>query len=143
MAVMEGLWALVHALQARSRWMKRRYGVTGPQRLLVRAVGADPGCAPGEAARRLRLDAGTVTRLAAGLERLGLLHREGDPGDRRRVRLTLTERGRRLDHTTIAAADRAVDAALARFRPGGAAAAALIRRLTADLMPASARPPRR
>jgi DNA-binding MarR family transcriptional regulator len=76
--VMQALWALAHALEARSKRMHRDIGITGPQRLLLRVVGQSPGCGPGAAARRLSLDPGTVTRLAAGLEKRKLLLREVD-----------------------------------------------------------------
>jgi DNA-binding MarR family transcriptional regulator len=49
-----------------------------------------------ELAARLRLDKSTVSRLVAGLEERGLLARERDPGNRRLVRLTITEGGHRL-----------------------------------------------
>jgi DNA-binding MarR family transcriptional regulator len=44
-------------------------------------------------ARRLRLEKSSVSRMAAELERKGLLVRERDPDDRRLYRLRLTERG--------------------------------------------------
>ncbi|MFJ4617172.1 MarR family winged helix-turn-helix transcriptional regulator [Streptomyces sp. NPDC088812] len=45
----------------------------------------------------------SVTQIVEGLERLGLVARTGDPQDRRRKTVTLTEAGR----TTLAAAERA------------------------------------
>ncbi len=133
---MEDLWGLTHALEARSKWMKRAHGVSGPQLLLIRIVGTNPGCSPGEAARQLRLHAGTVTRLAAGLEALGAVRRAGHGGDGRRVRLMLTSRGRRLARLSAGTVHRAVARVLAGARPGEAAAAtAFIRRLAAELMP--------
>ncbi len=47
-------------------------------------------------AARLRLDKSSVSRLAADLERKGLLVRERDPDNRRLYRLRLTDRGRAL-----------------------------------------------
>lgn len=141
--VMEGLWALSHALEARSKWMKRVYGVTGPQRLLIRVVGMAPNCSPGDAARRLRLHAGTVTRLAAALEGLGMLRRSKHPRDGRRIRLTLTEQGRRLNHTRAGTVHLAVATTLARAKPGPATVAtAFIRKLTAELTPTDKPKPR-
>jgi len=93
---MQGLWGLAHALDARSKWMHRTYGVTGPQRLLLRVIGDSPGCSPGDAARQLRLHKGTVTRLLSGVERLKLVERHADTTDARRQRLALTAKGRRL-----------------------------------------------
>lgn len=48
----------------------------------------------GELAGRLHLEKSTVSRLAAELERQGLLVRERDPGNRRLYRLRLTDEGR-------------------------------------------------
>jgi DNA-binding MarR family transcriptional regulator len=47
-------------------------------------------------AERLRLDKSTVSRLAADLEREGLVVRERDPANRRLYRLRLTDAGRTL-----------------------------------------------
>jgi DNA-binding MarR family transcriptional regulator len=47
-----------------------------------------------ELARRLRLEKSSVSRLAAELERKGLLVRERDPDNRRLYRLRLTDAGR-------------------------------------------------
>jgi DNA-binding MarR family transcriptional regulator len=95
--VMQALWGLAHALEARSKWMHRHLGITGPQRLLLRVIGETPGCSPGEAARMLSLNPGTVSRLAAGLERAGLVKRREDRNDGRRQRLELTRRGEELN----------------------------------------------
>jgi DNA-binding MarR family transcriptional regulator len=45
-------------------------------------------------AERLRLEKSSVSRLAAELERKGLLVRERDPGNQRQYRLRLTDQGR-------------------------------------------------
>jgi MarR family transcriptional regulator, organic hydroperoxide resistance regulator len=95
--VMQALWGLAHALEARSKWMHRHLGITGPQRLLLRVIGESPGCSPGEASRTLSLNPGTVSRLAAGLERGGLVKRGEDRNDGRRQRLVLTRRGETLN----------------------------------------------
>jgi len=135
--VMEALWALAHALEARSKWMKRAYGVSGPQFLALRVVGGNPGCSPGEAARHLRLNAGTVTRLVAGLEGLGMMRRSGHGRDRRKVRLALTGRGRQLTRVSAGTVQQAVASALAEAKAGEAeAAVAFLRRLAERLMPA-------
>jgi DNA-binding MarR family transcriptional regulator len=56
-----------------------------------------------ELAERLRLEKSSVSRLAAELERRGLLVRERDPANRRLYRLRLTDDGRAL-HRRMAAA---------------------------------------
>lgn len=111
--VMRSLWELAHALEARSKRMHRDLGITGPQRLLLRVVGHSPGCSPGEAARRLSLHPGTVTRLAHGLERQKLVRRELDRADGRRQRLELTARGKLLNGSHRGTVEGAVREALA------------------------------
>ncbi len=132
--VMQVLWALAHALEARSKRMHRDLGITGPQRLLLRVVGQSPGCAPGAAARRLSLDPGTVSRLAAGLEKLKLLRREVDQVDGRKQRLVLTARGRLLNKQHRGTVEGAVREALSGVTPSDVRVAQkFIRRLTDSL----------
>ena len=54
-----------------------------------------------ELAERLGLEKSTVSRMAADLEKRGLLRRERDPTNRRLYRLRLTDEGRAV-HSTIA-----------------------------------------
>lgn len=132
--VMQVLWALTHALEARSKRMQRDLGITGPQRLLLRIIGNSPGCAPGEAARRLSLDPGTVSRLVAGLERVGMIRRDRDPADGRRQRLTLTRRGAEMNGHHGGTVEGAVRDALAGATAGEVRASRrFLRRLTGSL----------
>jgi DNA-binding MarR family transcriptional regulator len=132
--VMQVLWALAHALEARSKRMHRDLGITGPQRLLLRVVGQSPGCGPGEAARRLSLNPGTVSRLAAGLERRKLVRREMDQVDGRKQRLVLTARGKLLNGHHRGTVEGAVREALAGATPSEVRLARkFIRRLTDSL----------
>jgi DNA-binding MarR family transcriptional regulator len=139
--VMQTLWALAHALEARSKWMHRNLGVTGPQRLLIRVIGESPGCSPGEAARRLTLYPGTASRLANGLVRAGLVRREEDRTDGRRRRLVLARRGEAVNRHNQGTVEAAVRDALASATPGEARMARkFIRRLTESLtVPEAAR----
>ena len=138
--VMQVLWALAHALEARSKWMHRNLGVTGPQRLLLRVIGESPGCSPGEAARRLSLNPGTASRLATGLERAGLVRREEDQADGRRMRLILTRRGEVVNRHHQGTVEAAARDALASATLGEARLARrFIRRLTESLTVPKAR----
>ncbi|HTP49791.1 MAG TPA: MarR family transcriptional regulator [Anaeromyxobacteraceae bacterium] len=134
------LWALVHSLNARSEWMHRTYGVTGPQRMLARVIGLWPACSPGEAARLLRLHPATVTRLAHGLERLGLARRARDRSDARRLCLTLTSRGRRINAIRTGTVEQAVRRALGRAgAPDVAAARGVVQSLASEILPVESR----
>ena len=131
---MQALWALAHALEERSKWMQRTLGITGPQRLLLRAVGAAPGCTPSAAARRLRLNPGTVSRLMSGLQRNGLLKVAADPRDGRQRRLSLTPRGVLLNGRHHGTVEAAVREALETATPSEASSARrFVLRLTASL----------
>ena len=44
------LWAVDHSLQSASKRMESTFGITGPQRLVVRIVGRFPGIAAGREA---------------------------------------------------------------------------------------------
>ncbi len=94
------MWAIDHGLQRRSKRMAATLGVTGPQRLVVRIVGRSPGISAGQLARVLHLHPSTLTGILRRLEEKGLLLRERDPRDLRRVVLDLSAAGRRLDVET-------------------------------------------
>ena len=69
----------------------------------------DGSAAASALASKLAVSRPSVTALVDGLVARGLVARESDPADRRRVALTITAKGRRA----LVAADRAVDARLA------------------------------
>ncbi|MCM2332615.1 MAG: MarR family transcriptional regulator [Anaeromyxobacteraceae bacterium] len=133
---LQDLWALDHGMQSLSKRMLASRGVTGPQRLLVRAIGLRPGCTPGEAARMLHLHPATATRLASRLVRSGHVERRDDPADARRVRLALTAKGRRIDSSPRGTVEQAVREVLgsttpARIQETRRVLSALTRRLVA------------
>src|SRR5579864_2525298 len=66
------LWALDHVLHKRSKWMARRYGVTGPQRLALRVIGREPDVSAGRLAGILKVHPSTLTGILQRVERRGL-----------------------------------------------------------------------
>jgi DNA-binding MarR family transcriptional regulator len=103
-------WALNHAFERTSRGMAAHLGVTGSQRIALRVVGRYPGIGPGDLARVLHLDPGTVSAMVGRLERAGVMKRRPGGRDRRRVALGLTSKGRALD----VADEQTLEGALAR-----------------------------
>lgn len=76
----------------------RQVGIPAARLGLVRmiAVSHPEGIGVMDIARHLGVNAAAVTRQVSGLERQGLVARKADPGDKRRVSLRLTPKGRRL-----------------------------------------------
>jgi DNA-binding MarR family transcriptional regulator len=90
-------WAAKHALAHASATAFARHGVHEGQQWVLRTLWREDGMSPGEVARSLGLATPTVTRTTTRMEAAGLLRREPHPGDRRMVRLWLTDRGRALE----------------------------------------------
>jgi MarR family transcriptional regulator, organic hydroperoxide resistance regulator len=108
------LWALDHALQSRSKRMLSTLGVTGPQRLVVRAVGRQPQISAGELATLLHLHPSTLTGVLSRLVEGRLLARSGDPRDSRRALFQLTTRGRKVDELNSGTVEAAIRRVLGR-----------------------------
>ncbi len=111
---MQGLWALVHALDVCSKRMAQTIGVTGPQRLVIRIVGQQPNQTASEIATALGKHPSTLTGVLARLQARGLLLRTHDVVDRRRVRFTLTTAGKQIDKLQRGTVEAAVRRTLTR-----------------------------
>lgn len=111
------LWQVNHALQAASKRMERDLGVTGPQRMVVRALGTSPGMTPGQVAQALHLDPGTITGIVDRLDRAGLVRRAVDPHDGRRSLLALTQQGKQLAARQAGSIEERAAVALATLAP--------------------------
>ncbi len=102
------LWADKHGLQRASKRMEASLGITGPQRLVLRIVGRFPGLSAGALAHVVQLHPSTITGILQRLVRRGLLVREQDPEDNRRVRLRLKPRGQAFTRMSQGTVERAV-----------------------------------
>lgn len=91
------VWAVDHGLQATSKRMEQRLGITGPQRFTLRLIGRFPGVTAGQLADALNVHPSTMTGVLKRLMKRRLIVRRPDPRDRRRSFLALTEAGRALD----------------------------------------------
>ena len=101
---------LCFALYSASLTMTKAYqplltalGLTYPQYLVMLVVWEQDDMTVSEIGNRLFLDSGTLTPLIKRLEMAGLIVRRRDVEDERRVRVQLTDSGRRLetDATTL------------------------------------------
>lgn len=111
------MWAVDHALQRASKQMNRLIGLTSPQRLVVRLLGKNPGMSAGDLAHELHLDPSTLTGILHRLEERRFIVRETDPGDARRLRLSLSPKGRQV----VIPAAGTVEASMARALKGRSA----------------------
>jgi DNA-binding MarR family transcriptional regulator len=112
---MRAIWALNHALERTSKRMERELGVTAQQRMVLRLVGRFPNISAGELAGLLRVDPGTLSAALNRMEARRLLSRRRDPDDKRRVLLSLTPQGRKVDRPSTRTLEAAVDRLLERL----------------------------
>jgi DNA-binding MarR family transcriptional regulator len=112
LAFMQLLWAVVHGVESRSKRMSSKIGVTGRQRLVLRIVGLFPRLFAGDLAAVLHVHPSTLTGLLQRLIAQGMLRRVVDERDRRRVLLSLTTRGSRINTIRAQTVEAAIGAAL-------------------------------
>ena len=114
---MQELWGLEQGLNRRSKAMLTRYGVTGPQRLVVRVVGQLGPVSLASLARVLRLHPSSITRLVRRLEARRLIRRAPDPSRDGRFLLELGPEGGRLDRPSDGTVESAIRSALSVAAP--------------------------
>lgn len=109
---MRMLWSIEHGLQRVSKRMNATLGITGGQRLVLLVVERFPGLSARDLADALHLHPSTITGVLQRLEQKGLLEREQDARDNRRVHLHIRNKGkvftRRRTHTVESAVTRAL-----------------------------------
>jgi DNA-binding MarR family transcriptional regulator len=110
------LWHVEHGLQSTSKRMEATLGITGPQRLVLRIVTDRPGLSAGEIARVVHLHPSTMTGILERLVRKGLLRRERDRRDSRRIRLWPQAAAKRFVAASAATVESAVTRALAHVQ---------------------------
>jgi DNA-binding MarR family transcriptional regulator len=131
---MKQLWALDHGLQTVSKRMESRFGITGPQRLVVRIVGRFPGISAGALAEILHVHPSTLTGVLRRLEQRGMIVRRSDPKDARRALFGLTPRGRKMDTLRTGTVEQAVRRVLARMPQEATVAESVLSALAAELV---------
>jgi DNA-binding MarR family transcriptional regulator len=107
------LWNVEHGLQSTSKRMEAILGITGPQRLVLRIVRDRPGLSAGELAHIVHLHPSTITGILERLVRKGLLRRERDRRDNRRVRLRSRVSAKRFVSVSAGTVEAAVRRVLA------------------------------
>lgn len=84
---------LAHAVRLRERIAERESGLSGAQLFALRQLADQPGISLGELARLTATHASSISVVVTRLIEKGLVRRERDPKDRRRLLLQPTEAG--------------------------------------------------
>ena len=120
---LRALWGVNHGLESTSRRMKKRLGVTGPERMVVRLVGRYPRISAGQLARILLVHPSTLTGPLRRLVARSILTRSADATDGRLARFTLTAQGKAIDRVNGGTVEAAITRALASLAPSEVRAA--------------------
>jgi DNA-binding MarR family transcriptional regulator len=99
--ILIALRRVIRAIDQHSRQLVQSHGLTGPQALLLSELVRRDGMTGSELARRISLSHATVTDVTKRLEARGLLQRQRQLDDKRRVLLLPTEAGRALVKVSV------------------------------------------
>jgi DNA-binding MarR family transcriptional regulator len=91
--VLQSLRRIIRAIDLHSRRLVAQHNVTGPQLVCLLSVKEQAPLTPSAIARHVHLSPSTVIGILDRLEGKGLVRRERDRQDRRRVLVSLTEVG--------------------------------------------------
>ena len=94
--VLVSLRRIIRATDLYSRKLGKRTGLTTPQLVVIQAIGTLRDPTVSDVAKAVSLSLATVTTILNRLEANGIVHRERSAVDRRRVIVTLTEKGEEL-----------------------------------------------
>lgn len=123
---LRALWEVNHALESRSKRMKRRFGVSGPERLAIRIIGELPGISPGQLAEVMHVDPSSLTGMLQRLVHRKLVVRSSDPDDARRAHLRLSHAGDGVDAIREGTVEAAIRSALEALAPRDVATAVVV-----------------
>ena len=93
---MQNLRRIVKSLENYSRTVEKRFDLTGPQLWALWELSRNSPLALKDLAARMSLDPSTVVGVVDRLATKGFVIRNPDPMDRRRISLSLTEKGSEL-----------------------------------------------
>lgn len=94
------LYSATHAVQAVYGPLLEPLGITYPQYLILATLWQQDDRTVGEIGRALQLETNTLTPMLKRMAAAGLVARQRDGADERRVRIALTERGQALQAQT-------------------------------------------
>lgn len=123
-SVLRAMRVVFRAIQAHSRWVERRCGISAAQLWALWEVAGRPGLRVSELAAAMAVHRSTASNLVERLERRGLVRRERRGPDHRAVQVRPTEAGLELLERAPRPAQGALMHALGRLPPERLAALA-------------------
>jgi DNA-binding MarR family transcriptional regulator len=114
--ILDSIRRLVRLLRLADRAAQSAVGLSGAQLFVLQELGKTPALSLGALAERTRTDQSSVSVVVTRLVEAGLVSRDRDDRDARRLVLTLTRSGRALLHKAPAAMQQKIIGALEEFK---------------------------
>ena len=132
--VLDGIRRLVRFLRIHDRASQTRVGLSAAQLFVMKELGRTPALSLSEVAQRTLTDQSSVSVVVTRLVDAGLVSRDRDRNDARRLVLNLTDRGREvLDRAPSAPQERVIEAIERLSQQDRHALAGLLERLVDEL----------
>ena len=90
--VVAAIRQIIRAMDLQSKKLTKRYGLTGPQLIVLKEIYKYPGKKLSEIARQVSLSQATVTSILDRLEQQGFAERHRVSSDKRKVNIILKEK---------------------------------------------------
>jgi DNA-binding MarR family transcriptional regulator len=94
--VLVTLRQIIRAIDMHSKQLVKKYGLTGPQLMVLKEIMADEDINIGRVAKKVSLSQATVTNIIDRLETRGMVIRERSSQDKRRVMVRVTDKTKEL-----------------------------------------------
>lgn len=90
--ILSTLRQIIRAIDIHSKYLVKKYGLTGPQLLILKEFYKDTSQIVGQVAANVSLSQATVTSILDRLEKQGFISRVRDPDDKRKVNIKLEDK---------------------------------------------------
>ncbi|MBN2627897.1 MAG: MarR family transcriptional regulator [Spirochaetales bacterium] len=94
--VVATLRQIIRAIDLQSKKLTKRYGLTGPQLIILKEIRRAPNRPISEISRHVSLSQATVTTILDRLEQQGFAQRQRSDKDKRKVNLILTDKAEEI-----------------------------------------------
>jgi len=87
---------IIRATDLHSKQLVKKYGLTGPQLVVIQVIAREGEISIGSLAKKVSLSQATVTNIVERLEKNGVLKRKKGEADKRRVLVAATEKAHEI-----------------------------------------------